>query len=45
MKSWNGLQIGLPQVDITGVQLEVVEDGEQLYADQPGDGDIDVEVM
>ena len=45
MKSWDGLQIGLPQVVITGVQLEVVEDSEQLYADQPGDGDTDVEVM
>jgi hypothetical protein len=45
MKSWDGLQIRLPQVVITGVQLEVAEDGKQLYADQPGDGDMDVEVM
>jgi len=45
MKSWDGLQIGLPQVVITGTQMEVVEAGEQLYADHHGDGDLGVEVM
>jgi len=44
MKSWGGLQIGLPQVVITGTQMEVVEAGEQ-YADRHRDGDMGVEVM
>jgi hypothetical protein len=45
MKSWDGLQIGLPHVVITGMQMEVVEAGEQLYADHHGDGDLGVVVM
>jgi len=45
IKSWDGLQIGLPQDVITGMQMESVEAGEQLYADQRGDGDMGVAVM
>jgi len=45
MKSWDGLQNGLPPVVITGMQMEVVEAGEQLYADHHGDGDMGAEVM
>jgi hypothetical protein len=37
MKSWDGLQIEHPQVVMTGMQMEVVEAGEQLYADHHGD--------
>jgi hypothetical protein len=44
-KSWDGLEIGLPQVLISGTQMEVVEAGAQLYADHHRDGDLGVEVM
>jgi hypothetical protein len=44
VKSWHALQIGLPQVVITGTQMEVVEAGE-LSADNHRDGDMGVEVM
>jgi hypothetical protein len=33
IKSWDGLQIELPQSVITATQWEVIEAGEQLYAD------------
>jgi len=45
MKWWDGLQIRLPQVIITGEKLNVVEDGKQLYANQSGDGKMNLEVM
>jgi hypothetical protein len=43
--SWDALKIGLPQVVITGNQLEVIEASEQQYVDYRRDGDMGVEVM
>jgi len=45
LKSWDKLQLGLPEIVVTGTWLEVVDEGDQLGGDQPEDEDMDLEIM
>ena len=45
LKSWDKLQLGLPEIVVTGTRLEVVDEGDQLGGDQPEDEDMDLEIM
>jgi hypothetical protein len=38
-KSWDGLQLSLPEIVNTGTLLEIVDEGDQLGGDQPEDED------
>jgi hypothetical protein len=45
VKSWDKLQLSLPETVVTGTRLEVVDEGNQLGGDQPEDEDMDLEIM
>jgi hypothetical protein len=45
LKSWDKLQLSLPEIVVTGTWLEVVDEGDQLGGDQPEDEDMDLEIM
>jgi hypothetical protein len=45
LKSWDRLQLGLPEIVVTEAQLEVMDEGDQLDGERPEEEDMDLENM
>jgi hypothetical protein len=45
LKSWDRLQLGLPEIVVTEALLDVMDEGDQLDGERPEEEDMDLELM